>query len=744
MNLHASARHATDALLSQSNLRLRIGEHVIDVGALRLVTRPDLPRLTHKAVAVLIELVRHVGMTVTRDELLDRVWAGRLTTPDVLTQVVKELRRALADDSRPPQYIETIPKVGYRLIAPVLVLDGPEGGIFVGDGTTLQPIHEAGDFVAPPATVARASRKPWWIVVAALAALGIALAAAWQSTARKHATAPVAAQSVWKAANQRTLTSYPGPERRPNISPDGSRIAFGMHDAASNFDRIFIRSVEDSQLVHLTVGTSSHEAAPVWSPDGARIAFERLSPNACSLFVASNLGGGEREIGPCVNDSIVNYYDWTPDGKSLITAQPQDGKAGALSLMRWSLDTGKKEFLEYPRLANDVDLEPHYSPDGQWIAFRRGLAPYSDLFVMPAAGGTPRQVTRMGSRILGFTWARDGRTLVLGSNYLGRNALYAVDIDQGVLQPLNIVPAEYPVAARGSDSIVYEIPRTREELAYITIRAGAAADPQPLAPSTGSDFNGVLSPSGDRIVFVSDRSGQYQLWLYDRATQQVSALTHDANVAVFAPRWSDDGTHIVALAHDEQGRRLVELEVATQRQRVVSKADDNVLLGGYGVDPDSYLIAVGTRARDDKLVLVTHPGTAGETRRDLASSVAYFDVDPAARMIYYTSVERGLFRRGFDHGESEFVSPKVNAVALNGWRVVDGRIWYMTGVGEKPAILHEIDPATGAEHEIARLNAALIDINFSVTPQREGVIVSFVGVEDTDVGMFDLVRTAGR
>ncbi|HEY6984665.1 MAG TPA: winged helix-turn-helix domain-containing protein [Rhodanobacteraceae bacterium] len=743
MNLHAPTRHATDALLSQSNLRLRIGEHVIDVGALRLVTRPDLPRLTHKAVAVLIELVRHVGTTVTRDELLDRVWVGRLTTPDVLTQVIKELRRAFADDSRPPQYIETIPKVGYRLIAPVLVLDGPEGGIFVGsDGVHV--MHETEDSAAPDAAVAQASKKPWWVLAAALALLGVTLAVWWQSAARRPAAAPVA-QPVWKAANQRTLTSYPGPERRPNISPDGTRIAFGMHDAQSNFDRIFIRSVEDSQLIHLTVGTSAHETLPWWSPDGTRIAFERLAPNQCSIFVASNLGGGEREVGPCGNDYIVNYYDWTPDGKSLITAQSRDGATGVLSLMRWSLDTGEKQFLDYPRLADDVDLEPHYSPDGRWIAFRRGLAPYSDLYVMAASNGTPRQVTHFGSRILGFTWARDSRTLVLASNYQGRNSLYAVDMDGGTLQPLGITPAEYPVAARGNDSIVYEIPRTRDELAYVPIRGGAPSDPQPLSPSTGSDFNGVLSPAGDRIVFVSDRSGQIQLWLYDRTTSEVTALTHDANVAVFAPRWSSDGTRVVAIAHGEEGRKLVEVEVATQRQRVLSKPDDNVLIGAYGVDPDSYLIGVGTLARDDKLLLVTHPGSADEARRVLATSVAYLDVDPAARLIYYTGVQRGLFSRGFDDGdEARFVTPKVTAVALNGWRVVDHHIWYMTGVGDKPAILHEIDPANGQEHEVARLNVALQDINFSVTPQRDGVIVSQVGVEDTDVGMFDLVRTTER
>jgi len=168
------------------------------------------------------------------------------------------------------------------------------------------------------------------------------------------------------------------------------------------------------------------------------------------------------------------------------------------------------------------------------------------------------------------------------------------------------------------------------------------------------------------------------------------------------------------------------------------------LLGGYGVDPDSYLIAVGTLARDDKLVLVTHPGSVDETRRELASSVAHFELDPVARLIYYTAVERGLFRRGFDNGEPVFVSSEVNALSLNGWRVVDGRIWYITGVGDKPAILHEMDPDTGEAHEIARLNAALNDIDFSVTPQRDGVIVAPVGVEDTDVGGFDLVRAARR
>lgn len=162
MNLQIPRQHETDTLLRQANLRLRIGEHVIDVGALRIITRPDVPRLTSKAVAVLIELVRHAGATVKRDELLDRVWTGRFVTPDVLTQAIKELRRAFADDGKPPSYIETIPKIGYRLIAQVLVLDGPENGIFIEADSTLPSANEnevlAGD--TNPAVETAVPRRP--------------------------------------------------------------------------------------------------------------------------------------------------------------------------------------------------------------------------------------------------------------------------------------------------------------------------------------------------------------------------------------------------------------------------------------------------------------------------------------------------------------------------------------------------------------------------------------------------------
>ena len=94
-------------------------------------------------------------------------------------------------------------------------------------------------------------------------------------------------------------------------------------------------------------------------------------------------------------------------------------------------------------------------------------------------------------------------------------ALYAVDIASGRVEPLGISPAEYPDAARNADTIAYEIPRTQNQLTEISL---ASDHVETLAPSTGSDYAAALSPSGDRLVFVSDRSGQLQVWMFDMAS----------------------------------------------------------------------------------------------------------------------------------------------------------------------------------------------------------------------------------
>lgn len=99
--------------------RLRVGDCVVDV-ARREVSRPGTvgaTRITVKALQVLLVLAEDAGRVVSRERLLDTVWAGTLPTLDVVTQAIATLRRAFADHAHAPVCIETIPKSGYVLLA---------------------------------------------------------------------------------------------------------------------------------------------------------------------------------------------------------------------------------------------------------------------------------------------------------------------------------------------------------------------------------------------------------------------------------------------------------------------------------------------------------------------------------------------------------------------------------------------------------------------------------------------------
>lgn len=93
------------------------------------LVQPSLDRLTRDGVVVrirpqlmdiLVCLAARAGRMVTRKELLATVWCGRFVAESGLARCVAELRQALDDSARQPRFIETIPKRGYRLIAPVV------------------------------------------------------------------------------------------------------------------------------------------------------------------------------------------------------------------------------------------------------------------------------------------------------------------------------------------------------------------------------------------------------------------------------------------------------------------------------------------------------------------------------------------------------------------------------------------------------------------------------------------------
>ncbi len=106
-------------MLADEDKILTFGEFALDRADERLVGPSGPIKVGNKAYQVLLLLAQQGGRLLTKEALFSSVWDGTIVSESALTSVIKELRRALGDESRTPRYIESVYGRGYRLIAPV-------------------------------------------------------------------------------------------------------------------------------------------------------------------------------------------------------------------------------------------------------------------------------------------------------------------------------------------------------------------------------------------------------------------------------------------------------------------------------------------------------------------------------------------------------------------------------------------------------------------------------------------------
>ena len=98
---------------------LRIGDWLVNPLSGDLSRGEERVRLEARTMRLLLCLAERPGEVVSIDTLLSQVWSGVVVTPDSVYQAVAGLRRLLGDDAKQPAYIVTVPRLGYRLVAPV-------------------------------------------------------------------------------------------------------------------------------------------------------------------------------------------------------------------------------------------------------------------------------------------------------------------------------------------------------------------------------------------------------------------------------------------------------------------------------------------------------------------------------------------------------------------------------------------------------------------------------------------------
>lgn len=105
---------------------IRFGDFVLEIPVRQLRRCGEEIVLQPKVFDTLVFLARNADRVVSKDELLDKIWAGTVVTENALARVISALRKALDDKKSPAQYIRAVPRVGYQFIAPVLQQGGDD------------------------------------------------------------------------------------------------------------------------------------------------------------------------------------------------------------------------------------------------------------------------------------------------------------------------------------------------------------------------------------------------------------------------------------------------------------------------------------------------------------------------------------------------------------------------------------------------------------------------------------------
>ncbi|HKC87434.1 MAG TPA: winged helix-turn-helix domain-containing protein [Blastocatellia bacterium] len=734
-------------LEQQNNQCYEFGPYRLATAEHRLYRHGEVVMLPPKEFDLLLLLVQNPGQVMNRESLIKALWPNTVVEEANLNVHISALRKALSESAGEQHFIETLPRLGYRFIAPVTEVDGTavississhalaENGVGVSNQNAVTAVnnHAAADW---------RSRRRWAVAPLWLLAIGLLGVPAFLYFK------PVRSTGVGAPMNVVPLTTYPGRESQPAFSPDGNQIAFVWSGAKDDNTDVYVRLVDGGNWVRLT-DDPGDDVNPVWSPDGRTIAFYRSSPDGDGIFLVPSLGGAERKLtGVWANRfgfGSHTWIHWSPDERWLVVSDKTSAEE-PFSLFLLSPETGEKRRVTSPPASIVGDCSPAFSPDGKRLAFVRVIsALVGEVYLVSVNGGEPKRLTFDGAGVSNLAWTPNGREIVFASRLGGKNRLYRIPVEGGAAEWLSATgsEAQYPAFSRDGSRLAWRQNTSDEDIFRLALKSGSENVPPvaSLIVSTALEASPRYSPDGKRIAFVSNRSGSDEIWVCGSDGENPIRLTSFRGPLAGSPSWSPDGKQIVFDCRPEGNADIyvVSAEGGQPRRLTTDPAED--IVPSWSRDGRWIYF---TSNRSGRLQIWKMPAGEGEAAQMTRQGGFEPMESPDGRWLYFTQ-DRGsssIWRIPTAGGAETPLFDFHQKNYSRGWTVTSEGVYFAVASSNTQSTIKFFNLSTGAEKTVAEIDRVLPSSvsGLTVSPDGRWLLLPLFARRGSDLMMIENFR----
>ncbi|MBU2970811.1 winged helix-turn-helix domain-containing protein [Pseudoalteromonas sp. C2R02] len=498
---------------------IQFGGFILDRKQTRLLYQDKELAIDPKLFELLMIFVSQPNTIISRDYILEHLWSGSIVTDNAINKLIANLRKVLGDDPKQPQYIQTVPKRGYRLICEV----------------TLVETSNTRPQIAQQNTSIKKVRLSTFSIVTIAVILMLSSVLLWQVVSSTE-------QPNYKA-DTIELTRSKGAEKSARMHPDKKHLYYLKMNSENIANQLWVKNIHSSKVHQVDIGKATISSIVAVTKDSndetTYLFYFDKTQDTCGVYKARLTANSQIEqssqanlvmnwkqndkLFDCGNKRIkdIDYHETRQE--IYYAAQPQDLWPNQIYLFDLKTENHRFVTQDEPKGWGHHGID--ISPDGNKLLIMSTDSNYkTQLLALDLASNKITKGFKFNHPVIEAIWHHDSEQVlyyaapplhkIIKSDLYGKNATTVVSVSEYLSSQMSLFP--------DGRNLLFSTEQKNFSNRWLI----APESMRNIDNSSVYDVNPALFHNSSNYLFVSKRSGRRQLYLGRQNTHHAQIVTN--------------------------------------------------------------------------------------------------------------------------------------------------------------------------------------------------------------------------